>query len=182
MRLLYNGGLRVSELVTLRWRNLVDGGGERDRQRRQDPRRAALPRDLGRATGAADRGDVRRGLRVPDERATRGSASSGRRGVRESTTCRSRRTFYSTPMARMRCAAAPTSRPCATRSTMSRSQPRVGIYMRDPINRAAITWRFMFLGSFEVDCDRKPCTITRALPFTCRDQRTTAKRRIHRMI
>src|SRR5664279_2204229 len=25
IRLLYNGGLRVSELVTLRWRNLVDG-------------------------------------------------------------------------------------------------------------------------------------------------------------
>ncbi|MGP6188553.1 MAG: tyrosine-type recombinase/integrase [Vulcanimicrobiaceae bacterium] len=25
IRLLYNGGLRVSEAVTLRWRNLVDG-------------------------------------------------------------------------------------------------------------------------------------------------------------
>jgi integrase len=45
IRLLYNGRLRVSKLVTLRRRNLVDGIA--DGQRRQDPRGAPLARNLG---------------------------------------------------------------------------------------------------------------------------------------
>ncbi len=68
LRLLYNGGMRVSELVTLRWRNLVGRRREYHRQRRQDPRRAALSRDVGRVARAADRGALRRRLRLSDDR------------------------------------------------------------------------------------------------------------------
>jgi integrase len=78
IRLLYNGGLRVSELVTLRWRNLVEGvanvtgkGGK--------TRVVRLSRgDLGGAASAADRRDHRRGLRLPDERCQRVEAGQAR--------------------------------------------------------------------------------------------------------
>jgi len=49
-------------------------GSRRDWQGRQDPGRAALPWDLGRTPGAADRQDGRRGARLPDECGQRGGS------------------------------------------------------------------------------------------------------------
>jgi hypothetical protein len=59
--------LRVSELVTLRWRNLVEGVASVSGKTRV----VRLSGDLGGAASAADRRDYRRGLRLPDERGER---------------------------------------------------------------------------------------------------------------
>jgi hypothetical protein len=110
IRLLYNGGLRVSELVTLRWRNLIDGvanvtgkGGK-----------TRVVRLLGRTPGPANRRDFRRGRPLSDERGERMEAGQ---------TCRSARRDYRRPRLAALPAALP-RHPCLAPWSGPRDRPR----------------------------------------------------------